>query len=120
MVALGWAATFIIYPSIPRASDLSLLLDEAEAAWQEKRGAWAQFGHDLLLGHEYRACIKLGARDLDDPADAIEDAYQRVCVDLRTLTEVGLFGHHQVPPAQRLWIWAKDLEQARKDLALES
>ncbi|MEV0197159.1 hypothetical protein [Nonomuraea sp. NPDC050691] len=61
--------------------------------------------------------IKLGTRRLDDPAEAIASA-QRVCVDLRTLTEVGLYGHHQVPPAQRLWIWASDLEQARKDLSL--
>ncbi|GAA2282372.1 hypothetical protein GCM10010149_28810 [Nonomuraea roseoviolacea subsp. roseoviolacea] len=38
-------------------------------------------------------------------------------MDLRTLTEVGLYGYH-VPPAQRLWIWASDLEQARKDLSL--
>ncbi|MGN9843510.1 hypothetical protein ACTMTI_35835 [Nonomuraea sp. H19] len=45
-------------------------------------------------------------------------AYQRVCVDLRTLTEVGLFGYHQVPPPHRLWIWATDLEQTRKDLPL--
>jgi endonuclease YncB( thermonuclease family) len=118
MVALGWAATFIIYPSIPRPADLNLLLADAETAWQEQRGAWAQFGRNLLLGYEYRACIKLGARDLDDPAKAIAEAYQRVCVDLRTLTEVGLFGYHQVPPAQRLWIWATDLEQARKDLPL--
>jgi hypothetical protein len=118
MVAAGWAATFIIYPSIPRTADLNLLIDEAETAWRQQRGAWAEFGPDLLLAYEYRACIKLGARDLDDPADAIAGAYQRVCVDLRTLTEVGLFGYHQVPPAQRLWIWATDLEQARKDLSL--
>ncbi|WP_327591314.1 hypothetical protein OHA25_60280 (plasmid) [Nonomuraea sp. NBC_00507] len=118
MVALGWAATFVIYPSIPRPADLNLLIQEAETAWQEQRGAWAQFGSDLLLGYEYRACIKLGVRDLDNPADAIAAAYQRVCVDLRTLTEVGLFGYHQVPPSQRLWIWATDLEQARKDLSL--
>ncbi|WP_206061118.1 hypothetical protein [Nonomuraea basaltis] len=58
MVALGWAATFVIYPSIPRPADLNLLIDEAETAWQEQRGAWAQFGQDLLLGYEYRACIK--------------------------------------------------------------
>jgi endonuclease YncB( thermonuclease family) len=118
MVALGWAATFIIYPSIPRASDLNLLIEEAETAWQDKRGAWEQFGSDLLLGYEYRACLRLGASNLNDPADAIAAAYQRVCVDLRTLTEVGPFGYHQVPPAQRLWIWTTDLEQARKDLPL--
>ncbi|MGP3965061.1 hypothetical protein ACTWPT_54850 [Nonomuraea sp. 3N208] len=35
------------------------------------------------------------------------------------MTEVGLFGgYHQVPPAQRLWIWATDPEQARNDLPL--
>ncbi|WP_188189168.1 hypothetical protein [Nonomuraea sp. SYSU D8015] len=67
-------------PVHPRPADLNLLIDEAELAWQEQRGAWAQFGSDLLLGYEYRACIKLGARDLDDPAEAIADAYQRVCV----------------------------------------
>ncbi|MDP4502636.1 hypothetical protein [Nonomuraea turcica] len=27
-------------------------------------------------------------------------------------------GYHQVPSAQRLWIWATDVEQARKDLPL--
>ncbi|MDA0635607.1 hypothetical protein OUY22_19485 [Nonomuraea sp. MCN248] len=120
LVALGWAATFVIYPSIPRPSDLNLLLSEADDAWRERRGAWAQFGADLLLGYEYRACVKLGAADLEDPAAAIADAYQRVCVDLRTLTEVGLFGYHQVPPAHRLWIWATDLERARTDLPLVS
>ncbi|GAA3086187.1 hypothetical protein [Streptosporangium carneum] len=119
MIASGWAATFVIYPSIPSASDLNLLLREARAAWREKRGAWARFGEDLLLGYEYRACIKLGAKNLDDgPAAAIGQAYQRVCVDLRTKDEVGLYGYHRVPPPQRLWIWEEDLVQARKDLSI--
>ncbi|WP_433518853.1 hypothetical protein ACQP2T_27105 [Nonomuraea sp. CA-143628] len=37
-----------------------------------------------------------------------------------TLTEVSLYGYHQVPPPHRLWSWAKDLEQARRDLLLTS
>ncbi|MEU8038653.1 hypothetical protein [Streptosporangium sp. NPDC049078] len=99
MVASGWAATFLIYPSLPSTADLTLLVADAETAWAEKRGVWAQFGEDLLLGYEYRACIKLGARDLPDgPAATIGQAFQRVCVDLRTLAEVGLYGYHQVPP----------------------
>ncbi|WP_155357426.1 hypothetical protein [Acrocarpospora macrocephala] len=119
MIAAGWAATFLIYPSLPSASDLTLLLNEADAAWAQLRGAWTQFGADLLLGYEYRACIKLGVKDLhDDPAKAIGQAYQRVCVDLRTMTEVGLYGYHQVPPQHRLWIWAKDINQAHKDLPI--
>lgn len=118
MVASGWAATFVIYPSIPPAFDLNLLLEEAEVAWNQKRGAWARFGADLLPGYEYRACVKLGARKLDDPAKAIDAAYQRVCVDLRTLSEVGLYDYHRVPPPHRLWIWETDLAQARKDLPI--
>jgi endonuclease YncB( thermonuclease family) len=116
MVALGWAATFLIYPSIPPAADLNLLLEEAETARAQQRGAWAQFGQDLLLGYEYRACIKLGIKELTDPVKAIGQAYQRVCVDLRTLTEVGLYGYHRVPPQHRLWIWEDDLAQARQNL----
>lgn len=70
-------------------------------------------------GDEYRACLKLGVKNLKDPAEAIRQAYQRVCVDLRTLTEVGLYGYHQVPPQHRQWIWHKDLDQARKDLPIK-
>lgn len=118
MIASGWAALFVIYPSLPRNADLNLLLETADAAWTRRLGAWAEFGEDLLLAYEYRACVKLGVADLGDPAKAIADAYQRVCVDLRTLREVGLFGYHQVPPQHRLWIWQDDIERARRDLDL--
>ncbi|MFB4271430.1 hypothetical protein [Nonomuraea sp. GTA35] len=101
-----------------RAFDLNVLLTEADKAWTDKLGAWHEFGEDLLLACEYRACIKLGVKNLQDPAKAIAEAYQRVCVDLRTMTEVGLYGYHLVPPQHRLWIWASDLEQSRKDLPL--
>lgn len=117
-VAQGWAALFVIYPSIPRSFDLNLLIDEAETAWREQRGAWKHAGENLLLGYEYRACIKLGTQNLTDPAEAISDAFERICVDLRTKTEVGLYGYHRVPPSQQLWIWQKDLEQARRDLSI--
>jgi endonuclease YncB( thermonuclease family) len=118
MVASGWGALFVIYPSLPRNDDLNVLLEAAEAAWEEKRGAWAEFGEDLLLGYEYRAAIKLGIEELQDPAGAIADAYQRHCVDLRDLRLVGKFDYHEVPPSQRLWIWEDDLAQATLDLAL--
>jgi endonuclease YncB( thermonuclease family) len=118
MVASGWGALFVIYPSLPRNDDLNVLLEAAEAAWSERRGAWAEFGEDLLLGYEYRAAIKLGIEELEDPAEAIADAYQRHCVDLRDLRLVGKFDYHEVPPSQRLWIWEDDLAQATLDLAL--
>ncbi|WP_194814943.1 nuclease [Nocardia sp. XZ_19_385] len=118
LVAAGWAATFIIYPSIPRTSDLNMLLDAAKLAWDNKSGAWTHGGADLLLAYEYRALIKLGAANLENAAATMDEAFQRVCVDLRDLTEVGLHGYHEVPPPDRLWFWAKDIEQARRDLPI--
>jgi endonuclease YncB( thermonuclease family) len=118
MVAVGWGAMFLVYPSIPRDPDLNTLVEEADRAWAERRGMWAAFGEDLLLGYEFRACVKLGARELGDPRAAVENAYQRVCVDLRDLKVVGPFGYHAVPPSQRLWIWRDDLDRARRDLPL--
>ena len=118
MVAAGWGALFLIYPSLPRNDDLNLLLAEAQVAWDERRGAWAAFGEDLLLGYGFRAAIKLGVKKLEDPAAAIADAYQRLCVDLRDLRVVGKFDYFQVPPSQRLWIWEVDLAAATRDLDL--
>ncbi|WP_199547269.1 hypothetical protein [Streptomyces sp. N35] len=118
MVASGWGAMFLVHPSLPHNADLNRLVTEADRAWSERRGAWAEFGEDLLLAYEFRACVKLGAEKLDDIKTAVDDAYQRVCVDLRDLRVVGLHGYHEVPPSHRLFIWADEFEQARKDLDL--
>ncbi len=57
LIETGWAAFFPIYPSLPRDNDLNLALQAAESAWQNRLGAWAEFGENLLLGYEYRACL---------------------------------------------------------------
>ena len=116
MIELGWAAFFPIYPSLPRNDDMNLAIAVAETAWAEKRGAWTTFGADLLLGYEFRACIKLGTAA--DSAAGVAQAFQRVCVDLRDLRMVGKYGFSEVPPSCRLWVWQKDLEQAKQDLGL--
>ncbi|GAA2598717.1 thermonuclease family protein [Actinomadura fulvescens] len=118
MVAAGWGAMFLIYPSIPKDADLRLLLQDAETAWSERRGAWAEFGENLLPAYEYRACVKLGEQKLKSAKAAVENAFQRICVDLRDLRVVGEFGYHEVPPSRRLWIWKDDLDRAREDLKL--
>lgn len=74
MVESGWGALFLIYPSLPRNDDLNLLLGAADAAFSQQRGAWQQGGETLLLGYEFRACIKLGVQELEDPAAAIAEA----------------------------------------------
>lgn len=123
LVETGWAALFVIYPALPRDDDLNRLLSAAETAWQDRLGAWAEFGEDLLLGYEYRACLKLGAADKPgrppvDPATRIQEAFRRVCVDIRDRKILGLFGYQQIDPPYRLWVWAQDLNNARRDLDL--
>ena len=57
MVAAGWAATLVIFPSIPNEIDLPMLQEEARAAVEQGRGAWAD--QWCLTGYEYRMCTKL-------------------------------------------------------------
>jgi endonuclease YncB( thermonuclease family) len=44
MVAAGWAAPFMVFPSLPQNSDLNLLYDESKVTWTSKRGAWKVHG----------------------------------------------------------------------------
>jgi endonuclease YncB( thermonuclease family) len=123
LIETGWAVFFPIYPSLPRDPDLNLALRAAETAWENKLGAWAEFGQDLLLGYEYRACLKLGAADPPDrpPVPAamrIAEAFRRVCVDVRSREILGLYGYHRINPPYRLWIWTQDLTKARAALGL--
>ncbi|MEJ7792398.1 MAG: hypothetical protein WKF65_10555 [Gaiellaceae bacterium] len=116
MVASGWGAQFLIYPSLPQNEDLNMLYDEAKTAWTEKRGAWKVYGRRLLLGYEYRLCIKLGTAAT--AAKGTADAFQRICVDLRRPRSVGLFGWASVPPPHRMWVWASDAAEASTNLGL--
>jgi hypothetical protein len=122
MAASGWTAPFLIYPSLPQNDDLNLFVKETRKAWADKRGMWSEFGEDVLLGYEYRMCIKLAAQGSAakpfDAAASITEAFQRICVDLATMTEVGKFGFHHVDPPNRLWFWATDTKAARIDLRL--
>jgi len=116
MVAAGWAAPFMIFPSLPQDDDLNLLYEESKAAWSGKRGAWKVHGRKLLLGYEYRLCIKLGTAPT--AAKGMESAFQRLCVDLRTPKSVGLFGWHSVTPPHRVWVWATDAAKASEALGI--
>lgn len=116
MIADGWAAFFPIYPSLPKLRDMQLAVTAAEQAWDQKLGAWQFYGEDLLLGYEYRMCIKLAAAA--NANDGMSEAFQRICIDLRTLQIVGKHGFPAVPPSVRLWVWEADLPEARAVLAL--
>ncbi len=117
MVANGWGAQFLVYPSLPANDDLNLLIDAAREAWRRRLGAWRAHGRKLLLGYEYRLAIKLGT--VTPPRKAMETAFQRVCVDLRRLRSVGRYDWWNVAPPDRLWVWLTDVEQAATDLGVD-
>ena len=57
MVESGWAATLLIYPSIPSYLDLVMLQKSAKDAYQTKKGAWSN--PMTLTGYEYRMLVRL-------------------------------------------------------------
>jgi endonuclease YncB( thermonuclease family) len=116
MIENGWAAFFPIYPSLPQNKDMNKAIDAAEFAFDNRVGIWKKYGDQVLLGYEYRMCIKLGTASTQD--EGIKNAFQRICVDLRNLNIVGKFGFNDVPSCYRLWIWNDDLGQAKADLGL--
>jgi hypothetical protein len=116
MVENGWTACFVIYPSLPKNDNMKLLLEAAEAAWNNQMGMWAKYGQDLLLGYEYRMCIKLGTTET--AAQGVKEAFQRHCVNLENRELEGKHGFYRVSLPHRLWIWEKDLAQAKIDLEL--
>ena len=117
MIERGWAAFFPIYPSLPSNADMNAAIAAAASAWEQRLGAWQVAGADLLLGYEYRACIKLGTAKT--AAEGMREAFQRVCIDLRSMRNVGRHGFWDVPPPFRLWVWADAVEEARGDLGFE-
>jgi hypothetical protein len=115
LVTAGWAAPFVIYPSIPGVEDLALLIGAAESARKAGLGIWPS--PETLLAYEYRAMEKLfditrtivtGGSLKVDPRSWRE----RYCVDMRTRVLHGPESYFVVDAQYRLWIWPQDLNQA--------
>lgn len=117
MIENGWAAFFPIYPSLPKKDDFLMAIKAAESAWKNKNGVWEKYGEKILLGYEYRLCIKLAKAKTK--GEGIKDAFQRVCIDIRDMKNVGEYGFCKVEPCYRLWVWNTDIVQAKTDLKLK-
>jgi endonuclease YncB( thermonuclease family) len=116
LVVSGWAAPFVIYPAIPGALDLPLLIGAAAAARSAGTGIWAD--PHSLLAYEYRAMEKLYRVTKKlvtdgqlDPGEAYSWR-ERYCVDMRTRVLHGPEDYVNVEPEYRLWIWPDDLNAA--------
>lgn len=122
LVENGWAAPFVIYPSVPGELDLPLLVDAAASARSTPRGIWAEDA--TLLAYEYRAMEKLFritrriVDGVDLPAGEAHAWRERYCVDIRTRTLHGPEDYLDIPPEYRLWIWPQDVSEAVSKLNL--
>lgn len=116
LIDSGWAAPFILFPSIPGELDLPLFLEAAVAAKEAKRG---QYQNDLsLTGYEYRMCEKLyGITQKLADGDLLSYGEQlkwrsRYCVDMRDRSLLGPENYFVIPEPYRIWIWPEDVQRA--------
>ncbi len=122
MVASGWAAPFMIFPSIPGEDDLPMFIAAATTAIDEARGAWADpLG---LTGYEFRMCERLAALSESVLAGRTPTAseqtgwVERYCVDVTQASLHSPQDYIRVPPQHRLFIWRNDVRRAVSELNL--
>lgn len=116
MVESGWAASFPIYPSIPKHADLVLLQNAGREAIENKKGAWAD--SMMLTGYEFRMCVKLfkitkklmNGRKLSSTEKA--GWISRYCVDMTTGEIYYPQNYFKVEPYNRIFIWPQDVTEA--------
>lgn len=116
MIESGWAAPFILFPSIPGELDLPLFLEMAVSAKEKRRG---QYQNDLSLwGYEYRMCEKL--YDITKKvAEGASLSYpeqlgwrRRYCADMRNRQLFGPENYFSIAEPYRLWIWPEDVQRS--------
>ncbi len=116
LLAAGWAAPFVIFPSIPGELDLPLLVDAAARARAAGAGIWSD--PLTLPAYEYRAMEKLYSITKKIVAgEAVRGAdrfawRERYCADMRNRQLHGPEDYVDVPPEYRLWIWPADVAAA--------
>ena len=122
MLSSGWAAPFVIHPSIPGEADLPLLIETAEQAIEARRGQWAD---DLsLLGYEYRMAERLHeiTRDIVEGRQVSAQRRfswrERYCADMRDRALYLPEDYIRVPPAYRLFLWPDRVREAIGQLNL--
>lgn len=122
MIESGWAATLIIYPSIPGERDLPMVQQAAEAAVVNGLGAWAD--PQAMPGYEYRMVEKLAL--LFQKVEAGENIsgsqwhgwVSRYCADISDARLYPPQEYCRVAPWNRLFIWKDDVRAAVRDLNL--
>lgn len=122
LVEAGWAAPFVLYPSIPGELDLPLLHAAARTAIAEGRGIWAD--PLLLLPYEFRALERLARlKEKLDKGEKPSSAElwswtSRYCADTTTRLLYRPQRYVEVAPEDRLFIWPEEVRDAAARLGL--
>lgn len=121
-IATGWAATLIIYPSVPNERDLPRVQAEARAAVEEGRGQWAD--PLALTGYEYRMVEGLTVLFKKIRAGGTMTArdrsawISRYCADISTGLLYPPQLYFMVAPWNRLFAWPDSVAEAAAALNL--
>lgn len=116
MVESGWGASFPIYPSLPKYSDLVLLNDAAQSAYEAKLGIWAD--PLALTGYEFRMAVKLydiTKKMMKQKKLSSQERYSwisRFCADMSTQEIYYPQDYYKVKPYNRIFIWPEDINEA--------
>ncbi len=122
MIESGWAASLIIYPSLPKYRDLVLFQEVAKEAYAEKKGAWAD--PSMLAAYEFRSCYKLWETTKKLKAGQKLSSAQktgwieRYCADMTTRLIYEPQSYLRVEPYNRIFIWAEDVTEAVAKMSL--
>ena len=123
MIENGWAATFVVFPSIPGELDLPLLQEAGRAACEGEKGAW---GDALsLTGYEFRMVCRLAAlyrdvvvRKREPQPGAWQGWVDRYCCDMSTGLLHSPQDYVSVEPWNRIFIFPRDVRRAVAELNL--
>ncbi len=116
MVENGWAAPFMIYPSIPSYPDLVRFQKSAKVAVEECKGAWAD--PLTLTGYEFRSCVKLydvTKKLVAGQKVSSRDRYDwitRFCADMTSNEVFYPQDYVKVAPYNRIFLWSGDVPEA--------
>ena len=120
MLESGWAAPILIYPNLAKNRDLRLMRTGVKEAFEAKKGAWQD--ENLLLGYEFRACLRLwkAVQDLPSGQNYVSTKLwlDRYCASMTTLQIHEPADYFRVPVYDRVFVWAADVRQAVAELNL--
>lgn len=122
MIESGWAASFLIYPSLPKYKDLVLLQEAAEKANKNGNGTWSD--PNTLTGYEFRMCSKLWDvtnKLVNGKILSSKEKYgwiERYCFDISTLAIYEPQEYYKVKPCNQVFIWPQDVNKAVGSLNL--